>query len=113
MRGFKVTYAITTPESVKNSDFAETGWIDEEGISCEPDKYDIDDGVTAVHIAIKLLKENAATHPSTSGNMNTHCWWTNYDYDTNFRTAAVEQRSYHPYGWSVEELDLINQGVKS
>jgi len=113
MRIFKITYEIVTPESAEQGDCESRGWIDEEGVSCEPDEFDIDDGETAVDLAIKLLVLDGATQPSTSGTMTAHSWWTNYEYDTNYRTGAVESRSYHPYGWTVEELNQINQGVKS
>lgn len=111
MRIFKVTYEIVTPESAEQGDCEERGRLDD--VSCAPDMSDIEDGITAVDLAVTLLKGEGATQPSTSGAMTTDSWWTNYEYDTDYRTGAVESRSYHPYGWTVEELNQINQRVKS
>jgi hypothetical protein len=39
-------------------------------------------------------------------------WWTSYKHNEDFRTGTVENRSYHPYGFTVEEINQINNRLK-
>lgn len=104
-----ITYEIVTPESAEEGDAEERGWIDEDGVSMKPDKYDTQDGITAVDKAIKFLKHEYATDASSS-RFNEGTWYTNYEYSQDYSTGAVESRSYHLKGFTeAEERAIFNR----
>lgn len=104
---FKVTYDVVTPESAEEGGFAESGWEDEEGISVKPDQYDREEGLTAVDLAVKLLKKEGATEPS-SGGYHKGVWYSTYG-DTDYRTGASTTRSFHAYGFTeAQEREIYN-----
>lgn len=104
-----VTYDIVTPESAEQGDYAESGWIDEEGQDMTPDSYDREEGITAVDKAVKFLKYEGAREPSTS-HFHPGVWYINDEHDTDYRTGAVESRSYHLRNFSQhQEREIFNR----
>jgi hypothetical protein len=111
-KGFKITFEIITPESAEQGDVEESGWIDEEGTSMDPDKWDLEDGKTAVDLAVKFLQDNTGgggLEASTSGALSDHDWWTSYQWSNDYNTGEEENRSFHPYGFTEQELNEINR----
>lgn len=101
----KVTFQITTPESAAAGDFAETGWIDEEGSSVEPDRWDLESGVTAVDKAVELILENGPVEASSS-RFHPGVWFTQTNPTQNrdfFENGVEETHSFHLEGFTVEE----------
>lgn len=71
------TYEIVTPESAELGDAEERGFIDEVGTD----------------YTFRELVELLECTEFSGGD-----WFTAYDYDTDYRSGAVESRSYHPAG---------------
>ena len=103
-RGFIVCYEVITEESARHGDTAENG-VDGYH-SCEPDEYDIEDGKSAVDLAVEWLGTKCLEY---SGNG----WWTDADGDTDMHTGDETRHSYHPYNWATDELDAITGRVKA
>jgi len=59
MRRIRQSYDVVTPKSARNGDYAENGWIDEEGAEIVPDEYDLDEYETesaaVVALAVKHI----------------------------------------------------------
>jgi len=106
-RFITITYEVWTPEDAEIGDTDVRGWIDEEGESMEPDAEERSEGVSAVDKAVEWLKYHYAYEGSEGGRDAASRWWTNYDHDTDYRTGAVEQRSYHLEGFSEIEKRQI------
>ena len=100
-----IAYEIVTPESAEQGDVAERGWIDEVGVDMTPDRYDIEDGETAVSKAVEFLKNEGATEPSSSM-FHDGVWYTAY-YGQNPRDGSEESRSFHLRGFTPEEEEAI------
>lgn len=112
MKLIRTSYEIITYESAEDGDAEERGWIDEEGESMEPDQYDLEEGLTAVDIAVAFLQRNIGAEgmeASSSGPLSLNDWWTSYKYNEDYATGAIENRSYHPVGFTVEEINEINR----
>ena len=96
-----ITFSRTTPESAEAGDFSETGFEDE-GISLEPDKYDREDGLTAVDLAVKMLKTEDADEPSST-RFHKGIWYSTSWQVVSYRTGEEEERSFHLKGFSERE----------
>lgn len=105
----KITYEITTPESAAQGDFADHGWIDEDGVSMVPDEYDQEEGLTAVDLAVKYLKDYGANEPSYFPGWTSGTWYTyNGEMDT---SGEAESRSYHLEDFTPEQEQEIYRRV--
>jgi len=114
-KGFRVTYEIISHESAEQGDVEERGFLEEDGIDIYLDEYDIADGITIVDKAVNFLRENTGSEgmePSTTGEMSEMDWWTSYKINEDYSNGNVENRSYHPYGFTVEEIKEINARLK-
>ena len=103
----KETFTLYTPESVEAGDAAESGWIDEEGVDMTPDEYDVEEGVTAVDKAVKHLRSEGASEPSSSFH-HKGVWYCSM-HEPDFRTGEQEERCFHLHGFSPEEEHSIFQ----
>jgi len=101
------SFTLYTPESVEAGDAAEHGWVDKEGVDMTPDEYDVEEGVTAVDKAVKHLRSEGASEPSSSsfhpgiGYASMH--------DADMRTGEQEEHHFHLHGFSPEEEHSIFQ----
>lgn len=95
------TYEVITPESAEAGDAEERGWHDEEGHSCEPDEYDKEDGLSAVDIAVKFLRNKGACHASSS-HFHAGVWYST-EGEQDYRTCAETTYSFHLKGFSAQE----------
>ena len=114
------TFSKVTPESAENGDFSETGFTDEEGVNMELDEYDKDDTnfdgspVTSVSIAVRHLRNNGATNPS-SGHFHIGIWYsTSGDEVVSYRTGETIERSFHLKGFTeAEEKEIFASITKN
>lgn len=98
MRKIRITYSITTPESAEHGDFAETGWINDEGIE-----------MNSPAEAIKFLKSHHANEPSSSF-FHSHLWY-NDGGTTDDETGEDEERSYHLVGFTERAERMIYDAI--
>jgi hypothetical protein len=82
-----VTYDIVTPESAEQGDFAESGWIDDEGTE-----------MISPAEAIKFLRREGADQPSSSY-FHSGVWYS-ASKGENYRTGAETTHSYHLKGFT-------------
>jgi len=104
-RLIKTTFTIVTEESAQDGDFAESGYLDEDGVSMEPDEFDIEEGLSCVDLAVKFLKGNGVISASSS-RFHVGTWYSSED-DTDMRSGDCETHSYHLEGFSPEEEEAI------
>lgn len=97
-----ITYQTTTPESLEDVDFSDSGWYDKDGKSMIPDKYEEEDGIVAVDKAIEFLKNNWADEPSSSY-FHQGIWYSTPDPEQNYSTGENTYYSYHLEGFTEEE----------
>ena len=76
---------------------------------CEPDKWDREDNLSAVDLAVDYLNSESVTSPSQSPVPATglgHLWFSYVDgsYISNYGTGERTQVSAHPEGFSDEEM---------
>lgn len=104
-RHIKTTYQVVTQESAKHGDYADAGFEDEEGFSCEPEIEE----ETAVDLAVEFLTDNGVFEPSdTQGNVGT--WYSSEPQIEDISTDEEKQYSFHLYGFSeAEEKEIFNQ----
>lgn len=101
--GFLITYDVVTEESAKDGDTADNGF---DGYhSCEPDEYDIEEGKSAVDLAVKWLNDKCLEFSGSD-------WWSDADGDTDYRTGDETRHSYHPYNFTDAQLAAIVERVK-
>jgi hypothetical protein len=96
-----ITYEIVTPESAKQGDVEERGWIDDEGVA-----------MASPAEAIKFLRDKGATQASSTA-FHPGVWYSDCG-DTDYKTGADETRSYHLKGFTERAqriiFDAINGG---
>jgi hypothetical protein len=106
---FKATYTVTSEASAEAGDYADSGTIESKDITCDPDEYDIEEGLTAVDIAVLELKKDGAIYPCNS-TFHPRTWYTT-EGNTDYRTGDETRYSYHPYGFTDDELEAIFKAV--
>ena len=104
-----ISYEIITPESAEHGDAEERGWIDEEGVDITPDKFDIEDGLSAASKAVNFLRDEGVVEASSS-QFHPGVWYIGQDIP-NYKTGATEIRSYHLKGFTPEEEKIIYSWV--
>jgi hypothetical protein len=92
----RTTFSTITPESAEQGDFAETGFIDEEGAEIEPDEDE-----TLAQAAARWLESEGASEASST-QFHRGVWYST-EYDTDYRTGEEEQRSFHLKDFTPEE----------
>jgi len=77
----------------------------------EVDEFDSDEGLSSVDKAVDFLKERGATNPSQYPTYTGGSLWFSDDGEEDYSTGATKTLSYHPKGFSEEELREIFQRV--
>lgn len=98
MRRIVSTYSETTPESAEDGDCSDTGWIDEDGESCEPE----DEDETAIDNAVRILRNAGVTEPSSSA-FHPGLWYSTEPQVIDYSTGTEREESYHLKGFSEDE----------
>lgn len=110
----RIAYDIVTPESSQYGDVDSRGWIDEIGEACEPDAYDIAEGLTRVDLAVELLTNRGSLEPSAS-QYHSGIWYSEYGANQGTRDyyekGEEETRTYHLTGFSEREQSAIYERV--
>ncbi len=106
-----ITYDIVTEESAAVGDFAETGWVNKAGVSMKPDKYDKEEGLTVVDMAVKFLKDEGAMEPSSTS-FHPRVWYSWPDAQQNYSTGDYTTQAYHLKGFTEEEERAVFNAVK-
>lgn len=91
-----ISYEIITRASAASGEAEEAGWIDEEGVSMSPDEYDLEEGITAVDKAVRLLRSEGV-EPSSNG-FAPGMWYTHYEQQQT--SGEWENRSFHLKGFT-------------
>lgn len=111
----RISYDVVTPESAEQGDYAETGWVNEQGVPCEPDEHDREEGLTRVDLAVQLI----GPFVEPSGGLGRGCdavhnlrllWYSDAEGDINYRTGAERRHSYHLDGFTdAEKLEIYQR----
>lgn len=67
IRKIRSVYERWDEESKEIGETDDKGWEDEEGVSMEPDEYDIDEGKSAIDLAVKYLTDNGPVETDMHG----------------------------------------------
>lgn len=111
MVGFRVTYEIVTPESAEFGDCSDRGFINEEGIDLSLDEFDLADGLTVIDKAVDYLKGAGVMECSEYPVFTRDSGWFIGSPDENYSTGEIETHSYHPYGYTIDELNAIRKAL--
>ena len=108
-RLIRTTYAVVTPESASDGDYAETGWIDETGESMELDEYDAEEELTITQKAIDFLR-NKGAYPSSS-HFSPGTWYSTEPQIEDYSTNESWEYSYHLCGFTESEEETIFNAI--
>lgn len=87
-------------ENDEEDPIEEHGWIDEDGEPMVPDKFDREDGLTVVDLAVSYLRRNGADEASST-DFHPGVWYSTYaEMDTD---GVNEERHYHLKGFTPEQ----------
>lgn len=102
-----IYFSRTTPESVEDGEFSETGVV-EENYPLEPDTWDREEGLTPVDLAEKLLRKEGATDPSSS-HFHRGVWYSTGFEVVSYRTGEEEEKTFHLRGFTeAEEREVFH-----
>lgn len=104
------TFSRTTPESVEQGDYSETGWEDEEGVSMLPDEFDREEGLTVTDKAAEFLYDKGAYSEDVSSHFHPGVWYTSGWSTVSYQTGEEEELNYHLTGFTPEqEQEVYNK----
>ena len=129
-KGFAVTYEIVTPESAEDGDIADNGYLVDghrhstAGMHSahaaeledlrERSTYwvEADEDETEVDAAVRYLQREGVTQSSgyPLDYMTARSWFTT-EPSENYRTGGTDSCSFHPVGWSDDEVREIAERV--
>jgi len=101
-----VSYHTVTPESAELGDYADHGWIDQEGEDMDVDPQWDDEGITPATKAVKFLNDRGAAVASSS-HFHTGIWYSSYPQVVDYAAGEEETRNYHLSGFTPEEERFI------
>ena len=110
-RLINVTYDVVTPESAEEGDVEERGWLEPILITRE----DLDeDEPSWVDATLRALRnENVgAVEADTYGHGVIPRWFAEVKGDVDNSTSAVTYRSFHPEGYTREELIALGKALR-
>src|SRR5690606_21898217 len=110
-RRLKIAFERCTPEAIEEGGAAERGWIGEEGISMDPDEFDLEEGPAAVVWAAQC-PHAAGAEPSASHGWHQGLWYTDRDAEQDPHTGEYTLQSYHPAGFTDEEQAQLVERVR-
>jgi hypothetical protein len=99
------TYSITTHESAEDGECAETGWEDEEGYDCTPDKFDAEEGTSAVDLAVRFLQDKGVSCASSS-HWHVGMWYAT-EPEADLYSGEYTEYNYHLKGFSADDERAI------
>ena len=102
----RTSYTIVTEESAAEGDFAETGWVDEEG-----EAWDSEYDESPTYWAAEWL-ENSGVIEASSSQYRDGVWYLGEN-EQDYSAGEYEQRSYHLVGFSADEEEEIYDILKT
>ena len=96
-----ITYQTTTPESVEEGDFADSGF--------EAEDLEFD----SLYEIIGYMLSKGAAEPSNSTYFHPNTWYSTTDPETDYTTGEETQYSFHVKGVTEEEGKIIFNSIKS
>lgn len=106
-----IEFTETTTQPSTEQEELDGDWYDEgseterEVVSVEPDKYDLEEGLTAVDLAVRLLEDRDVMQPNcTTGRPR---WYTSVDDDVNCVSGERTSTSAHLIGFTDDEEDAV------
>jgi hypothetical protein len=107
----RITFSKVIPgASDEDEPEEEHGWVDEDGVSMEPDDTDKEDELTCVDLAVKFL-EKAGVAEASSTSFHTGIWYSGSP-ETNHRTGEETTQSYHLAGFTPEQEREVYKQLK-
>jgi hypothetical protein len=97
-----ITFSRTTPESVEQGDYSESGWIDQEGVDMRPEESDLEDGLNLADVTVRYLHAEGCYEASAS-HFHPGVWYSTEWSTTDYRTGEQEERNYHLTGFTEEQ----------
>lgn len=94
-----ISYDIVTAESAEYGDYAETGWVNEDGVSFD----DVDD-------AIAWLRREGATQASSYPQWCAGTWYST-EGTKDYRTGDEKHQHYHLAGFSDEDARKVYSAI--
>lgn len=129
------TYQVVTDESAESGDYAEIGWLenghkspirdeegehpenvhrDHEGVDCEVDSDEAEDGLSAMKKAAAYIQDEGGNEPSSS-HFSPGTWYST-ESQMDMHSGDYEGKSFHLYGFTEEEekevWDLLHSGKR-
>lgn len=115
------TFSTVTEESAANGETAEHGWYSggfrfdsedrpDEGFICDPDDYDIADGLTAVDLAVDYLK-GVGVIGASSSNFHPGVWFHTERETEDYSSGESIEYCFHLDGFDDNELKEIFRRV--
>ena len=101
----RISYETWDEDSVDAGETDDKGWENEEGVSMQPDQYDLEEGLTPVDLAVKFLTDNGPMEASSSY-FNSGVWYTNYG-GQDMQDGSRTNRSFHLVGFTPEQEEEI------
>lgn len=101
----RISYETWDEDSVDAGETDDKGWENEEGVSMQPDQYDLEEGLTPVDLAVKFLTDNGPMEASSS-HFNSGVWYTNYG-EQDMQNGSRTNRSFHLVGFTPEQEEEI------
>ena len=101
----RISYETWDEDSVDVGETDDKGWENEEGVSMQPDQYDLEEGLTPVDLAVKFLTDNGPMEASSS-HFNSGVWYTNYG-EQDMQDGSRTNRSFHLVGFTPEQEEKI------
>jgi hypothetical protein len=95
----RTTYDVVTPESAEQGDFADTGWIDEEGQKLSPAE------------AVKWLRHEGVGPFEAEEAGSTSSGWYTVEAGTNYQTGAETRHSFHLKGYTPNQRRAIHEAL--
>ena len=101
----RISYETWDEDSVDAGETDDKGWENEEGVSMQPDQYDLEEGLTPVDLAVNFLTDNGPMEASSS-HFNSGVWYTNYG-EQDMQNGSRTNRSFHLVGFTPEQEEEI------
>ena len=101
----RISYETWDEDSVDAGETDDKGWENEEGVSMQPDQYDLEEGLTPVDLAVKFLTDNGPMEASSS-HFNSGVWYTNYG-EQDMQNGSRTNRSFQLVGFTPEQEEEI------
>lgn len=116
MHYITTTYQTVDEESAEHGDFADQGWVDEEGESMEPSQEDREERISAIGTTVRFLKDKGATQGSEEGSNAAPTSWSTDEPEHDrafFEKGEHTTYTYHLNNYTDNQRAEIYKRMKS